>query len=315
MGEKKRIALALLLAAMVTLAGCSSTGRQENTAETSGEAAQTEETKEEEEPVVGQSQPLEEAAQLPAIPEELEEVNRLHEAVVAGIYNRSWDDPMQIDPESFPTYYQYLIARVPELEEQSGKYTDEQLNQILVPQGSLESVVTSHFELPVERIRESSCYRPEQQAYELGGIGGGASVQIVSADQQDGQLVMEYRMFSARNLPMSHGTVTADVDGDSWIYRSVTNEQELSFRLEEPNAMGQTIQDGAFLMFSESSLDEIAQFYQETLSELGIEGEETKPQGEDSWGFEGSGSEGGKVTIEVIPEAQGRYQISYTVEE
>lgn len=303
---KKKIIFFLVL--MMILSGCAAQPEQP-------EQTDLELNQQQEEPVVGQSQSLPDFAELPAIPEELEEVNQLHEAVIAGIYNRSWDDPMEIDPESFPTYYQYLIARVPELEEQSGKYTDEQLGQTLVPQESLESVVTSHFAVPVERIRESSSYRPEQQAYELSGIGGGASVQITSCEQQDNQLVMEYQMFSARNLPMSHGTITAEVDADSWIYRSVTNEQTLSFQLEEPNAMGQTMQDGAFLMFSESGLDEIAQFYRQTLPELGIEGEETKPQGEDSWGFEGSTSQGGRVAIQVVPGSQGCYQISYTVEE
>ena len=311
MKSRKNRLFALLLTAGMLLSGCSAP----STEDTSNSSAENTQPQQQEETVIGQSQPLPDAVELPEVSDQLQQLNQLHEAVIAGIYNRNWDDPMEIDPESFPTYYQYLIARVPELEEQSGKYTDEQLGQTLVPQESLESVVTSHFAVSAERIRESSCYHPEQQAYELSGIGGGASVQIVSSSQDGDQLVMEYQIFSARNLPMSHGTITAEVDGENWIYRSVTNEEELSYLLEEPNAMGQSMQDDAYVMVTESSLSEIQQFYRQTLQELGIQGEETQPNGENSWGFEGSDADGRKVSLQVEPQAENQYQICYTVEE
>ena len=79
--------------------------------------------------------------------------------------------------------------------------------------------------------------------------------------------------------------------------------------------MGQSMQDDAYVMVTERSLSEIQQFYRQTLQELGIQGEETQPNGEDSWGFEGSDADGRKVSLQVEPQAENQYQICYTVEE
>lgn len=265
-----------------------------------------------EEPVIGQSQPLPDAAELPELAEELEQLTGLHTPLIAGISNRNWDDPMEIEPDAFAVYYQFFRSALPELDLKSKEYVKEDTYQMLVPQEVLEEVVLSHFDVPVERIRESSWYVPQEQAYELCGIGSAGSCQIVAAEQQGNQLTMQYQTYTARNLPRSHGTITAQMEGDSWKYRSVTEQKYPSFVLECPMSMGQTMTNGSLEMYADqgTTLESIVQFYeQEALPQLKAQGESCQPKGNDSWGWKGSVGEKQQLDIEVCPE-NGQYKIS-----
>lgn len=332
MRKKRNIWPALLLAAVLALAGCS-------TEEPSGEAAQTaqtEETEQEEEPVIGESGLLslpEDQAKKDTLTPELEELTRIHSPVIYGIYTDNWDDPMEIDPEYFPIYYQYFRFNMPGMKEKMGEYTNEETYQILVPQEAMEEVVTSHFDVPIEHIRKSRWYVPEQQAYELCGIGGGWECQIASAKQQDDLLVMEYKTYTGQNKPMSHGTITARTEGDSWKYLSVTGEEYLSYQLEYPAATSTSYHDGAYwstgqtsggstidkngteVIWRGDSLEDIIRFYEGKIEEIGGTGETGQPDGENSWSWNGTyGADKKLLNIQVYG-AGVTYAIRIMVEE
>lgn len=331
----------LILIGMMILSGCA---QEQKTVESQSPATQkveenTQKVKVEEnvvdQLVIGESGflilPEDESVKEP-LTEELQEFNQLHTAVIYGIYNRNWDDPMKIDPESFPIYYHYLRSSIPGMMVEMGEYTNEETYQILVPQEAMEEVVMSHFDVPVERIRESSWYVPEQQAYELCGIGGGWECQIVSAKQEDDLLVMEYKTYTGQNQPMSHGTITAKIEGDSWKYLSVTEERYLSYRLQYPAVISTSYHDGAYWSTGQSSqsstyeygkeviwrgdsLEDIIRFYEGKIEEIGGVGETSQPNGEDSWGWNGTyGTDNKPLSIEVYG-VNGTYAIRIVVEE
>ena len=270
-------------------------------------------------------------AEQPALSADLEELNRVHTPALyaMGGYG-SWDDSTVMKPDSFVDYYQYLLSAQPELEEDAGIYTDEDKLRRMVPQESLEQLVCPRFGVSEERVRESSFYDAGEEAYELTGIGSAWSCQILSAEQQGEELRMQFVMLDSHDLPMSHGTLTAERADDGFRYRSMEREDYPSFQLEYPMAYDGTYSDGRFLwdtsagttrrtdpatgeerVWRGDSLEDIADFYRGQLAALGATGEEGS--GEDSWSFTGSYS-GGKIEIQVTPNGDG-YRISCTIDQ
>ena len=242
----------------------------------------------------------------------------------------SWDDPTVMRPDSFVDYYQYLLSAQPELEEDAGIYTDEDKLRRMVPQESLEQLVCPRFGVSEERVRESSFYDAGEEGYELTGIGSAWTCQILSAEQQGEELKMRFVMLDSHDLPMSYGTLTAELADDGFQYRSMEREDYPSFQLEYPMAYDGTYSDGKFLwdtsagtaqrpdpatgeerVWRGDSLEDIADFYRGQLAALGATGEEGS--GEDSWSFTGSYS-GGKIEIQVTPNGDG-YRISCTIDQ
>lgn len=290
----------------------------------------------EEPPVtVGESTPgtpmPENETQMPALSADLEELNRIHTPALyaVGSYG-SWDDPMVMRPDSFVAYYQYLLSTQPELEADAGIYTDGEKLRRMVPQESLEQLVCPRFGVSEERVRESSFYDPGEEAYELTGIGSAWNCRILSAQQQGEELKMQFVMLDSHDLPMSHGTLTAELLDDGFQYRSMEREDYPSFQLEYPAAYDGSCSDGRFLwdtsagttqrldpatgeerVWRGDSLEDIADFYRGQLAALGATGEESS--GEDSWRFSGSYS-GGQIEIQVSPNGEG-YRISCTIDQ
>lgn len=155
--------------------------------------------------------------------------------------------PTVMRPDSFVDYYQYLLSAQPELEEDAGIYTDEDKLRRMVPQESLEQLVCPRFGVSEERVRESSFYDAGEEAYELTGIGSAWTCQILSAEQQGEELRMQFVMLDSHDLPMSYGTLTAELADDGFQYRSMEREDYPSFQLEYPMAYDGTYSDGKFL--------------------------------------------------------------------
>ena len=152
----------------------------------------------------------------------------------------------------------------------------------------------------------------------------------VGSEQQGEELKMQFVMLDSHDLPMSYGTLTAELADDGFQYRSMEREDYPSFQLEYPMAYDGTYSDGKFLwdtsagttqrpdpatgeerVWRGDSLEDIADFYRGQLAALGASGEESS--GEDSWSFTGSYS-GGKVEIQVAPNGDG-YRISCTIDQ
>ena len=157
---------AWILIGMMILSGCTQQAEQKENP--SSEVEPKEESVQEEELIIGLSKPMPDRVELPEVEEELKEINDQHSVVLNGlydIYNRNWDDPMKIDPNKFVVYYQYLRSRFPEVKEEETIIKTDSAK--LVGQESLEKVVTAHFDVPVERIREADCYDEQNQGYEM----------------------------------------------------------------------------------------------------------------------------------------------------
>ena len=141
---------------------------------------------------------------------------------------------------------------------------------------------------------------------------------------------MQFVMLDSHDLPMSYGTLTAELADDGFQYRSMEREDYPSFQLEYPMAYDGTYSDGRFLwdtsagttrrtdsatgeerVWRGDSLEDIADFYRGQLADLGASGEEGSS--EDSWSFTGSYS-GGKIEIQVAPNGDG-YRISCTIDQ
>ena len=290
---------AWILIGMMILSGCTQQAEQKENP--SSEAEPKEESVQEEELIIGLSKPMPDRVELPEVEEELKEINDQHSVVLSGlydVYNRNWDDPMKIDPNKFVVYYQYLRSRFPEVKEEETIIKTDSAK--LVGQESLEKVVTAHFDVPVERIREADCYDEQNQGYEMEGIGGGGTFQIVGAQEEGNQLVMEYQLYDADNIPIAFGTLVAEKEGDSWKYRSMTGEG-ISAEVNNRTWYGDKLED-------------IIEFYKEKLKVYNAEGKEYQPDGENSWGYNGSYYQGQAIWIEVLPEGDG-YQIFYRVEQ
>ena len=69
------------------------------------------------------------------------------------------------------------------------------------------------------------------------GIGGGGTFQIVGAQEEGNQLVMEYQLYDADNIPIAFGTLVAEKEGDSWKYHSMTGEEYIASAFEYPAPM------------------------------------------------------------------------------
>lgn len=317
----------LILIGMMILSGCAQQAEQKENP--SSEAEPKEESVQEEELIIGLSKPMPDRVELPEVEEKLKEINDQHSVVLNGlydIYNRNWDDPMKIDPNKFVVYYQYLRSRFPEVKEEETIIKTDSAK--LIGQESLEKVVTAHFDVPVERIREADCYDEQNQGYEMEGIGGGGTFQIVGAQEEGNQLVMEYQLYDADNIPIAFGTLVAEKEGDSWKYRSMTGEEYIASAFEYPASYGKTCQDGIYRISTGKGisaevnnrtwygdkLEDIIEFYKEKLKVYNAEGKEYQPDGENSWGYNGSYYQGQAIWIEVVPEGDG-YQIFYRVEQ
>lgn len=309
------------LITMMILSGCASQSKQPE--QTSLELNQPEK------PVIGLSAELPDRVELPELSGELQKLNEQHSPFLYGmydVYNRNWDDPMKIDPNLFVTYYQYLRSHFSELQETETIIQTDSGD--LVGQESLEQAVTAHLDVSVERIRESNFYDEEKKGYVLKGNDRGLIFQIVSAEQKDNQLVMEYQLYASDNIPSSFGALIAEVEGDSWKYRSMTSQGYVVNAFEYPASYGKTFQNGIYRIDTRrgvsagenyriwygDKLDQIVEFYKEKLEVYKAEGTEYQPDGENSWGYYGSYYQGQRIWIEVYPKEDG-YQIFYQVEQ
>lgn len=264
---------------------------------------------------------------------DLKELSRLHTPLIHGVTpNCNWESPQEIDADRFPIYYQYLVSRCPEFKDESAIQKDLEQG-VLIEQEAMEQVVLSHFDLTAEYLRSGEeWYRPQQQAYELCGIGGAWSSEITGASQEGDLLTMEYDTLTAHGLPMERGTIVARLKEDGgWVYCSMSEEEYPSYRLEYPamldskqtedgfslltgGVVGRMDADGTVTEYDGTSLEEIIAFYRERLEELGAKGEGKSPEGENSWEFSGSYDYGKKVEIQVQPEGSG-YRILYQIEQ
>ena len=139
---------------------------------------------------------------------------------------------------------------------------------------------------------------------------------------------MEYQLYDADNIPIAFGTLVAEKEGDSWKYRSMTGEEYTASAFEYPASYGKTYQDGIYRISTGKGisaevsnrtwygdkLEDIIEFYKEKLKVYNAEGKEYQPDGENSWGYNGSYYQGQAIWIEVVPEGDG-YQIFYRVEQ
>lgn len=264
---------------------------------------------------------------------DLKELSRLHTPLIHGVNpNCNWESPQEIDADRFPIYYQYLVSRCPEFKDESAIQKDLE-HGVLIEQEAMEQVVLSHFDLTAEYLRSGEeWYRPQQQAYELCGIGGAWSSEITGASQEGDLLTMEYDTITAHGLPMGRGTIVAHLKKDGgWVYCSMTKEDYPSYRLEYPAMLesnqtedgfslltggvaGRVDTDGTVTEYDGTSLEEIMDFYRGRLEELGAKGEERLLEGENGWEFSGSYNHGKKVEIQVQPEGSG-YRILYQIEQ
>lgn len=319
--KKGLVALCLVL----VLAACSGKVQQEVP---SGQGAQQQEMTVGESKV-GQAMPENELA-LPQMSMDLEQLNSEHAAVIYATSNSSWDNPAAISPDSLIHYYQYLISAQPQMKEEAGIYADEDTFRQLVPQESVEKVVCARFGLSKERVEQSRYYDAQAQAYELTGIGGGWSCQIVSSEQQGDRLAMQFVCLDAHDLPMSYGTLDAEVLDEGVQYRSLTITEYPSFQLTYPASYSGSFSQGAFLWdtgadttqredpitgeertWRGNSLSDIVEFYHQQLKALDALGDEQT--GQNSWSYAGSYS-GGEISIQVQPNADG-YRISCTIDQ
>lgn len=233
---------------------------------------------------------------------------------MATMLNEDWDDPEELDPESFVYYYaSYALIRG---DDTSGWHGSQEYNA-LIPAEELEPGVQAHFDVTTEFLRSSDAYIADENAYDFGGLGGAAEAYVTRAARKSDRVELRYDKIDALGNPLGSGALTVRFTGDSYRYTACRYEEAASYTLTFPSADNIVVTDNAVVMLSGGQvsqghspdamteydggdLDSIKGFYMdEALPELGAQGSEILEN--DTWVFEGNDKDNKPLRIDVTP--------------
>lgn len=106
---------------------------------------------------------------------------------------KSWDDPMQLDPDALAVYY-ISLEGIGEIKIPRDGPRDKEFENPLMPAEDVEQAVQKHFDVTSDHMRKSQYYDPETNCYWSGGIGSTAEAYVVGAEQTDDLLTIEFKI-------------------------------------------------------------------------------------------------------------------------
>ncbi len=105
---------------------------------------------------------------------------------------KSWDDPMQLDPDALAVYY-ISLEGIGEIKIPRDGPRDKEFGNPLMPAEDVEQAVQKHFDVTTEHMRKSQYYDPDTNCYWSGGIGSTADVYVVGTEQDNDLLTIYFR--------------------------------------------------------------------------------------------------------------------------
>ena len=185
--------LAAALAAALLLGGCSGT-----------------------EPSASASSPEAENSQ--AASYDLEQLTEeyLTPIAISGMGAQNWDDPEELQPDQFISYY--VVWAMPAERDLETPET--------VPADELEAKLQERFDVSSEFLRQSGCYDPDTGLYTPGYVGSAGRAEVTAAREEDGRLLLDYVFFSPADdtTVIRTGILTLEPAGEGWKYLSCVTE-------------------------------------------------------------------------------------------
>lgn len=105
---------------------------------------------------------------------------------------KSWDDPMQLDPDALAVYY-ISLEGIGEIKIPRDGPRDKEFENPLMPAEDVEQAVHKHLDVTSDHMRKSQYYDPETNCYWSGGIGSTAKAYVVGAEQTDDLLTIQFK--------------------------------------------------------------------------------------------------------------------------
>lgn len=148
----------------------------------------------------------------------------LNFAFRSGVTAQTWDNPNNLDPDSFVVYYVYCVTW-------GGKeYPDYESG---FPADDLESYVKQYFNVETKTIRSSTMYDAQKNVYHCEGLGGAASAKVVGATKEGNRLTLTFEVYSGADdiTVLWGGDLTIEFSGDNFKYVSCVQREN-----ENPSA-------------------------------------------------------------------------------
>lgn len=145
--------------------------------------------------------------------------------VISGMGAQDWDDPEELRPDQFISYYvAWAMPAERNLE------TPE-----TVPADELEAKLRERFDVSPEFLRQSACYDPDTGLYTPGYVGSAGRAEVTAAREEDGRLLLDYTCFSPADdtTVIRTGILTLEPAGEGWKYISCVTQEVSADPAEE----------------------------------------------------------------------------------
>jgi hypothetical protein len=242
-------------------------------------------------------------------PEQYEMLNQKHiePLMISVIIASNWTDANEIEPHRFMNYYAVMVLR-------SNGFSEDFDGSI--PAVELESFVQDHFDVTTEHLRQNRYYNADRNVYEFDGLGSTAYSVVTGAVQNGGLLSISYDIFGPADYLIAAGVLVIEINGEDYKYVRNQLERSVQSHLAFPSAIGETDQNGVFMLESEGTvnilregevreyngedlLSIIAYYENEVLPALEAQGSADLSKHEDGWYWSGTYHGGNPLTIEI----------------